>query len=162
MKLTLSLLSCAVVFLSSCASIVSSRQIVTQIDSTPSKLSYKVKDADGAVVSEGITPSSATLNRSTGYFKPGKYTVEISKKGKVVGKETITATLNGWYFGNIAFGGLIGMLIVDPLTGAMFRMPESVVVSTGAVAMTSDPNKGLQIVDISTLSKAQRSKLVRI
>ena len=27
--------------------------------------------------------------------------------------------MNGWYIGNILFGGLIGFLIVDPLTGAM-------------------------------------------
>jgi hypothetical protein len=28
-----------------------------------------------------------------------------------------------WYFGNLVFGGLIGMVIVDPLTGATFDFP---------------------------------------
>lgn len=162
MKLFLTLFSTASLFLSSCATIVSSRQIVTKIDSTPSKLAYKVKDAEGVVVSEGVTPSSATLNRSPGYFRAGTYTVEISKKGKIIGTETITASLNGWYFGNILIGGLIGMVIVDPLTGPMYRMPESVTVSTTAMTASTTQPQSLQIVDISTLSQQERSKLVRI
>src|SRR5436305_14092712 len=34
----------------------------------------------------------------------------------------VHATINGWYFGNLAFGGVIGMLVVDPLTGAMYTL----------------------------------------
>ncbi len=162
MKLTYALLSCILLFLSSCATIVSSNQIVTRIDSSPSKLAYKVKDHNGSVVSEGVTPSSATLNRSPSYFKSGKYTVEISKNGKVVATETVTASLNGWYFGNILFGGLIGMLIVDPISGAMYRMPESVTVNASSVTAIESPSNSLKIVDISTLTPEQRSKLVRI
>jgi len=30
--------------------------------------------------------------------------------------------MNGWYFGNLAIGGILGMLVIDPLTGAMYRM----------------------------------------
>ncbi len=32
--------------------------------------------------------------------------------------------MNGWYWGNFAIGGLIGFLIVDPLTGAMYRIKD--------------------------------------
>ncbi len=162
MKAALALLSCASLFLTSCATIVSSRQISTKIDSSPSKLAYKVKDENGVVVSEGVTPSTTTLDRSPGYFRAGTYTIEISKKGKVIGKETISASLNGWYFGNILLGGLIGMVIVDPLSGAMYRMPESVTVSTTAVTANNEAGRSLQIVAISTLTSDQRAKLVRI
>jgi hypothetical protein len=162
MKLTFSLASCAVMLLSSCATIFSSKQVVTKIDSSPSRMAYKIKNEEGVVVSEGITPSTTTLNRSPGYFRPGKYTVEISKNGKLVGKETVSATLNGWYFGNIIFGGLIGMIVVDPLSGAMYRMPETVTVGTTSLAANEVPNQTLQIVDISTLNAEQRTKLVRI
>lgn len=150
-------------FLSSCATIISSRQKPTAIDSSPSKLAYKIVDGNGTVVSEGITPTSVTLNRSAGYFKPGSYTIQISKKGKIVGTETVSAGLNGWYFGNILLGGLIGMVIVDPLTGAMYRLPESITVATNQTSVAlGEQSKALQIVDISTLTSAQRSKLVRI
>jgi len=124
-------------------------------------MAYVVTDAKGGVISQGITPSDVTLNRSSGYFKPGKYTIEIKKGGKVVSKEIVTASLNGWYFGNILIGGLIGMLVVDPLSGAMYRMPESITVNTTSVA-TANQSSDLQIVDISTLTAAQRAKLVRI
>jgi hypothetical protein len=141
---------------------VSSQQKPTSIDSVPSKLAYRVSDANGAVVSQGVTPSQVTLNRSSGYFKPGKYTIEIKKGGKVVGKETISAGINGWYLGNVVIGGLIGLIIVDPLSGAMYRMPESVTVNTTSTAAASPLNSTLQIVDISTLTSEQRGKLVRI
>ncbi len=41
----------------------------------------------------------------------------------------LEATLDGWYIGNIIFGGLIGFLIVDPLTGAMWKLPEQAMTS---------------------------------
>jgi hypothetical protein len=34
--------------------------------------------------------------------------------------------MDGWYIGNILFGGLIGILIVDPLTGAMWKLDDVV------------------------------------
>lgn len=34
--------------------------------------------------------------------------------------------MDGWYIGNLLFGGLIGMLIVDPATGAMYKLDDSV------------------------------------
>ena len=37
----------------------------------------------------------------------------------------IQGKLDGWYFGNLLFGGLIGMVIVDPITGAMYRLEKS-------------------------------------
>ncbi len=161
MKLPLALFTPFSLFLSSCATIVSSQQKPTKIDSSPSKMAYVVTDAKGGVISQGITPSDVTLNRSSGYFKPGKYTIEIKKGGTVVSKEIVTASLNGWYFGNILVGGVIGMLVVDPLSGAMYRMPESITVNTTSVA-TANQSSDLQIVDISTLTAAQRAKLVRI
>jgi hypothetical protein len=34
----------------------------------------------------------------------------------------VEGQVNGWYFGNIIFGGLIGLLAVDPATGAMYTL----------------------------------------
>ena len=162
MKLIIAALTLCSLLLSNCATIVSSRQVPTAIDSSPSKMAFKVVDHNGVVVAQGVTPSTATLNRSSGYFRPGKYTIEISKNGKVVGKETVSAGINGWYFGNILLGGLIGMVIVDPLSGAMYQMPENVMVSTASMTAFHRPVGNLQIVDIASLTSSQRSKLVRI
>ena len=34
----------------------------------------------------------------------------------------VSAHVNGWYVGNIVFGGLLGLLIIDPATGAMYSL----------------------------------------
>ena len=39
--------------------------------------------------------------------------------------------MDGWYIGHILFGGLIGFLIIDPATGSMWKLNESVHVSFG-------------------------------
>ncbi|MDA1343699.1 MAG: hypothetical protein O2966_07555 [Proteobacteria bacterium] len=60
-----------------------------------------------------------------GYFDGDKYTLSFKKEGFQEKIATLDTEVNGWYFGNILFGGIIGMLIVDPSTGAMFKLPES-------------------------------------
>ena len=44
--------------------------------------------------------------------------------------EYLESGIDGWYWGNIAIGGLIGMFIVAPLTGAMYRIPVEYVDTT--------------------------------
>lgn len=52
--------------------------------------------------------------------------------------------MDGWYFGNILFGGLIGFLIVDPATGAMYTLkPDTLNVHlvSNVVALTPEELK---------------------
>lgn len=58
------------------------------------------------------------------------------------------SSLSGWYFGNMILGGLIGMLIVDPLTGAMYNLtPEKIEQPLSATeAQVSRAGKGLLVV----------------
>jgi len=39
-------------------------------------------------------------------------------------KISIVPERNPWYIGNLLFGGVLGMVIVDPLTGSMWRFEE--------------------------------------
>jgi hypothetical protein len=70
---------------------------------------------------------------------------------------TITGTMSGWYIGNILFGGLIGMLAVDPVTGAMYVFPESVSAALDAEAAKTSSSKEstLKIVSTESLSAEQ-------
>ncbi|MCX4027392.1 hypothetical protein H0A36_10465 [Endozoicomonas sp. SM1973] len=76
----------------------------------------------------------------------------------------ITSTLDGWYFGNLFLGGLIGMLIVDPLTGAMFKLQDTAQVDLIASSYQSNNNldKTLQVVSLNDLPEEYHSKLVKI
>ncbi|MEG2299308.1 MAG: hypothetical protein RSC03_02235, partial [Acinetobacter sp.] len=62
-----------------------------------------------------------------GYFKPEEYQITFSKDGFTPKTVAVKGTISGWYFGNIIFGGLIGLLAVDPATGAMYSFtPEDI------------------------------------
>jgi hypothetical protein len=150
----------ALVFLPSCATIVSQGTKKVSIQSQPSGLAFEVKDAEGNLVGAGTTPNTVSLSTGNGYFKAASYTIVTKRGGKVVSEKSITATLNGWYFGNILIGGVVGLVIVDPLTGAMYTLPKTVDISNGSTASTDGPS--LNIASIDTLSAEQRTQLVRL
>jgi hypothetical protein len=104
-----------------CASIVSGGPGQVVIKSNPSDAKLRVYDVrkDEQIIN-ATTPHTATLKRGAGYFKGAKYRVVVDKEGYQSQEVLIEPVLNGWYIGNLLFGGLIGLLIVDPLTGAMY------------------------------------------
>jgi hypothetical protein len=70
---------------------------------------------------------TVTLRKGAGYFKPASYTLRFTKDGFEPSEMHLKGTVSGWYFGNIVFGGLIGMVAVDPATGAMYKLrPDTV------------------------------------
>lgn len=106
-----------------CASIISGGNQAVSIKSTPSEAKLKVYDKEGKVIINAKTPHSATLKRGTGFFSKAKYRVVIEKEGYQSKEIKIEGRPNGWYLGgNLIFGGLIGWLIVDPATGAMWTL----------------------------------------
>ncbi len=152
----------SVALLPSCATII--RGGGTQkvaVDSQPNGLEFSVIDGEGKVVSSGKTPETITLDTGRGYFKAASYTIQVKRGRKVVGEQTITGTTSGWYFGNILIGGLIGSLVVDPLTGAMYKLPKTVTISTKSTASHSQ-QRTLNIASIDTLTPEQRVSLVRL
>jgi hypothetical protein len=110
---------------SGCASIVSGGPQAIPINSTPSAAKLEITDIKtGQCILSTMTPYTATLKRGSGYFSKSCYKIRVSKEGYDPQEITLEAGINGWYYGNILFGGLIGMLIVDPATGAMWDLPE--------------------------------------
>lgn len=83
---------------------------------------------NGNVISSTKTPQVVLLPKGSGYFKYGKYNATFEKEGYDKKEVYLEGDVNGWYAaGNIVLGGLIGWLIVDPLTGAMWSFdPEQI------------------------------------
>lgn len=109
-----------------CCSIIVSSHKTIQVTSNPSGMPVEIYNGDGVQVAHGVTPFPITLKRGDGYFSAAKYEFKGIRPGqptKVVG---FKAGINPWYWGNIVFGGLIGCLIVDPITGAMWEPPDNV------------------------------------
>ncbi len=80
----------------------------------------------------------------------------------MVNSTKIKAGVDGWYIGNIIFGGLIGWLIVGPLTGAMYALPESVTVEMADELNISSDNNGLHLIDMEQLPEQYVHQLVAI
>jgi len=112
-----------------CASIVSKSNWPVNVQSNPSGAKCVVAKESGTQLHSGETPMTVTLDSSSGFFSSAKYIVTCNKDGYQPSISQLSAGMNGWYFGNIIFGGLIGLLIVDPATGAMWKLDESHIVN---------------------------------
>lgn len=148
-----------------CASIVHGGYRDIAINSKPEGAQVTVvKLGSGEVVSTGVTPMTVALKPKQKYFKGQSYTVNFKLAGYKPADLTIRPTLTGWYFGNILFGGLIGMVVVDPLTGAMWNLaPDKIEQSLSAEQVAVIKNKdGFLVVLVSQLSDTERKNLVRL
>lgn len=124
-SLTRPLLIAALVGIGGCSSIVSDSTYPVAITSSPSGASYQITNEDGSVVRSGITPDHVMLKAGAGYFDGETYKISYQKDGYTENSAVLNSGIDGWYWGNILFGGLIGMLVVDPITGAMYTLPEN-------------------------------------
>lgn len=116
------LLSLGLVVTSGCATIVSQSRYPVTINTDPPAAKVEVRDQYGVVKFAGTSPAIATLEAGNGYFTKAQYTVTATKEGYNSSSMPIPTSLDGWYWGNILIGGLIGALIVDPITGAMYEI----------------------------------------
>ena len=144
-----------------CSSIVSKSEYSVAVNSTPDGANFTITNRTGQKVHSGITPSSITLKSSAGYFKGETFTIALNKEGFAQKTYTLNSTVDGWYWGNILFGGIIGMLIVDPATGAMYNLPDRVDISLDKSSASANKNT-LNIVNINSLSPEQLAQLVKL
>jgi len=154
--------------LSACATIVGTPTQTVPISSTPSDAKVLVTDEAGMQVFAGQTPTSVTLNKSTGkYWGKKNFTVTISKEGYTTQNIPITSSANAWYIGgNLIFGGLIGWFIVDPLNGHMYTLSPDAIntsISKDAAAHNNQATDGsIAIMLIEDVPAHLRNKLVRL
>jgi hypothetical protein len=115
--------------LAGCASIVSKSEWPVTVQSNPTGAKCVIAKENGVEMHKGETPLTLTLSAKSGFFSSQDYTITCEKEGYETTKAQMPSSLNGWYWGNIVFGGLIGLVIVDPATGAMWKLDETKVVS---------------------------------
>lgn len=130
MKKIFLIISCGIIsiFLASCATIMRDNYQAISINANTEKVNIKITDKTGSTVFEGQTPTTITLKTSkSGYFNPQKYTITASKDGYKTQTTVIDWHVSGWYYvGNLVFGGLLGYLIIDPISGDMYYLDDQV------------------------------------
>jgi len=147
MKVKMMLILLAAVMLSGCASIVAGSHRDINIKSTPPDAAVSIQERESKqVVHKGQTPLIVPLSTRGGYFKSKQYDLTISKDGYVNKTINLDSFLSGWYAGNVILWpvAVIGGLIIDPLTGAMWSLtPKDI----NAILETAEQPKEPQIME---------------
>jgi hypothetical protein len=146
-----------------CASIVSSSKRPVTITSNPVGASITVSNSKGIVMQTGQTPLTVNLDASKGFFTRETFHVSATKPGFDNAVTTFKGSVNGWYFGNILFGGVIGLLIVDPATGAMWKLQDVYAINlTPSKKVSLNNGRSINIVALQDVPLHLRSKLERV
>ncbi len=145
--------------LSGCASILSTSTYPVSINSNPAS-SISVTNSNGMEIFKGNTPATIDLKSGNGFFKRASYQVKFSKSGYDEKVVPINFKVDGWYWGNILLGGVIGMLIVDPATGAMYKLENSFINETLTQTVASNSTKGLKVYGLEEIPQSWKSHLV--
>ena len=150
----------------SCASILSKSEYPVVVSSQPSHVKFSVERInDGKKIFDGETPTTVVLPAGNGFFQGSHYKITFyDQNGKVIKSVNLNPNLDPWYVGNILFGGVIGLLIVDPLTGAMWKLPDEVSVDLNIpeekVSTIYFGKKEVKVISYNDLPENIKKKLV--
>jgi hypothetical protein len=149
--------------LTGCASIVGEREQAVTINSSPDDAEITITDETNKEIHSGRTPITVQLAKADGSYFGGKtYTVDVSKAGFESREVRIESRPNGWYIaGNLVFGGLIGWLVVDPLTGAMYNLsPGSIDTSLGDnISLDNSGKRTMKVALVKDVPASMRSEM---
>ena len=154
---------CTILILPGCATLVSNTKWPIDFDTKPRGATVTITNRRGKEVFKGNTPTRTYLYASAGYFRREIYTVTFSINGYESKSAKITCILNEWYFGNVLLGGVIGMLIIDPATGAMYKLKEKWVDEILEMTKTtSSTGPALNIIDVSMVPEKMKDGLIKL
>lgn len=147
---------------SSCASILSKSQYPLTITTQPTGANVTVTNHKGVEIFKGISPANLSLQSGAGFFKRASYQVAVTKTGYETQMVPVHFKVDGWYWGNLLLGGIIGMLIIDPATGAMYKIDSEYMAITLSQSVAANTQPELKIYDLENVPEHLKSKLVKI
>ena len=142
----------AALALGGCASVMSESKQNVRLSSDPDAARVTVTNQAGERVQVGVVWPMLL------YFDGEEYEVRFAKDGFEESTVTVSASPNGWYIGgNILIGGLIGWLIVDPATGAMYNLsPDKVSAELDERVAYEDRDDGAAALHVTLLGELPR------
>jgi hypothetical protein len=150
--------------ISGCATIVHGGPRSIPVASAPVGAKVSIYDRNNVLVETNTTQFVAQLANKYGYFKGQKYRLVFELPAHAPAEVNLESSVSGWYFGNLVFGGLIGMLIVDPLTGAMYNLTPAKIEQplSAEQAQVVREGKGFLVVLASQATDSERTAMVRV
>jgi len=107
--------------LSGCATVFDGGPDDIRIDSEPNGARVTIYDEYGEVVASGRTQFKVAL-KAGGNYQRKSYRVKVEKLGYEPREFLIESKGNGWWWGNLLYGGPLGALVIDPITGDMWKL----------------------------------------
>lgn len=124
-----------------CATIIQGPTQKVGISSVPGGASVSVDNKP-----LGVTPLFADLKRGE------THVVSIELPGYEKTQLTLTRSVSGWVWGNIVFGGLIG-LAIDAISGSMYKLsPEQLSAELRKTDAPAVTGKNGEIIILTTLT----------
>ena len=148
--------------LCSCATILSKSTYPVSIRTNPIKTEIIIKDSEGDIVYSGFTPVTIPLKAGKKYFKRERYTIICKKNGfetkEIKLRNKVTSS---YWLGNptsLIFSP-IGLFIIDPLTGAMYKLDKNIYINLKSNDYSSNT---LQIKSIDEIPLKDRKHLIKV
>ncbi|MBL4561646.1 MAG: hypothetical protein JKX79_11760 [Labilibaculum sp.] len=155
-------LSLTILLFNGCASILSTSSYPVSIVTDPDDAKITITNKKGHNVFNGKSPANIILDTRAGFFSKESYSVNIQKEGYQPVITSIECKLDGWYWGNILIGGLVGMLIVDPLSGAMWKFDSPNISRTLNKNSNDNVSPEFKIMTYNSIPSEWKNSLVRI
>jgi|SaaInlStandDraft_6_1057023.scaffolds.fasta_scaffold104606_1 hypothetical protein len=108
-----------ITFLLSTVSAVSNSGHHVNVMSVPEGEKFFIWDVSGDQIGLNSAPSIVSLDLGNGSVNMANYLVKYKFAGHKSNKSR--SDLDNWYWSNIIFGGLDGVIILDPKTGEMYK-----------------------------------------
>lgn len=101
------------------------------ISAMPTNATYSIKSSSGLAMGSGVVPNQVRLPRKN------EYQIDIAADGFKTQTIVITKSLNGWVWGNLLIGWIVGF-IIDFASGAAYKLEPSIVSVNLEAALLDD------------------------
>jgi hypothetical protein len=130
-------------FTSACASIINGARQDIGVSSSPTGADVTIDNAPS-----GKTPVVAKLTRRDNHI------IKLELAGYQPYEITLTRSVSGWVWGNIVFGGLIG-LAIDAVSGGLYYLSPEQVTTSLAKSETAKVTSSSSALTLAVVLKAE-------
>ncbi|MCP4684588.1 MAG: PEGA domain-containing protein [bacterium] len=147
----------AITICAGCASIIHGSKQDILFETSPAGATVQVSDAKGVMYGPCETPCSLELQRKR------EYVVNFSKEGYNDAEFHIERKSDGWIWGNILFGGVIG-IIIDFSNGSAYKLSPDQAHATLSESSTSgmleaEGGDRLVFIDLESLTPEEQARI---
>lgn len=162
--LSASTLTAAALLGGGCASIIHGGPRTITVATQPTGAKGTVRKDSGEAISVNTTPFTIALEPKKAFFKGQAYNIKLELPGYKTAEVAVRPEVSGWYVANLLFGGLIGLLIVDPATGSMWNLSPAKIeqqLSPTQAGLIKSGN-GFVVVLVAQTTPGERANMVKI